>query len=162
MSNLSLFPPEIIQAAQDAQRAYPAVPACVTLAQWAIESAYGREIPPGSNNYFGIKAVRGQAFVMARTHEFIGGRMVSVSQPFARYPSATACFLAHARLLADSPIYADARAAGGEAGTDWRDFVAAMAKHYATAPNYATVIIHEIEDNALDLYDLSPEQPLVA
>jgi flagellum-specific peptidoglycan hydrolase FlgJ len=58
------FHADIIQAAQSAQRAYPCVFACVTLAQWAIESGYGREIPAGSNNFFGIKAVRGQAYVV--------------------------------------------------------------------------------------------------
>ncbi len=129
----------------------------MTLAQWAIESAYGKEIPPGSNNYFGIKAVHGQAYVMAWTHEFVGGRMVRVMASFAKYPTPLGSFLAHAHLLADSPIYSAARA-----HNDWAGFVEAMAKHYATAPKYAAAIIKEIEVYDLNAYNVAAEQQLVA
>jgi flagellum-specific peptidoglycan hydrolase FlgJ len=151
------FHADIIQAAQSAQRAYPCVFACVTLAQWAIESGYGREIPAGSNNFFGIKAVRGQAYVMAMTSEYLHGRWLRMSCAFAKYPTPAGSFLAHARLLATSGFYEAARH-----DADWKQFVVDMAKHYATAPNYAAVIIKEIEAYRLDEYNLCPEIRLVA
>lgn len=144
-----LFPAEIIQAAQDAERAYPCVPACVTLAQWAVESGFGQHIPPGSNNYFGIKAVAGQASVMAMTSEYLAGRWVKMQCPFAKYPTALGSFLAHAHLLATSGYYAAARADKG-----WQQFVIDMAKHYATAPTYAVTITHMIEVNHLDAFNI--------
>jgi len=58
------FPPAVIAAAVAAHHRWR-VPASVTLAQWAVESAFGTAMPRGSNNPFGIKAGQGQPFVEA-------------------------------------------------------------------------------------------------
>ena len=82
------FPPDVIAAAQ-ASHAKWKIPASVTLAQWAWESGWGRHMPAGSNNPFGIKAVKGQPQVEASTREVVQGRSVTVSQPFRKFASLT-------------------------------------------------------------------------
>ena len=61
-------PPDIIAAAREAQRKWK-IPASISLAQWALESGWGRHMPPGSNNPFGMKARPGDPFVTVRTRE---------------------------------------------------------------------------------------------
>lgn len=102
------FPPEVVSAAQASMRKWK-VPASVTLAQWALESNYGRSMPHGSNNPFGIKALPGQAFVVAWTHETLHGVYQAVPQHFARFDSLEEAFEAHARLLATSHYYVKAQ-----------------------------------------------------
>ena len=55
---VSQYPSEVIAAAQAAEKAfYPLGPfVSVSLAQWALESAYGHAEPAGSNNPFGIRS----------------------------------------------------------------------------------------------------------
>ena len=144
------FTPLIIAAAQAAQRRF-AVPSSVTMAQWAVESAYGTHLPPGSNNCFGIKAVAGQACVTAMTWEHIGGRDVRVEQRFARYPSLADGFAAHARLLATSRYYAAAMKTW--LSGDLADGVTEMAHAYATDPRYAATIMGVIAANDLARFD---------
>jgi len=148
---MSFFPAEIVTAAQAAYAKYfPKGPyASVTLAQWAIESAYGAHMPLGSNNPFGIKAVPGQQYVAAKTKEFLNGQMVEVVQNFAKYDTVEEAFEAHAKLLATSHLYAKAQAAGSVEG-----YVRSMAPVYATAPNYASVILGLIAKANLTQYDL--------
>ena len=145
------FSTEVIAGAQSAQKVYPVVPASDTMAQWAIESNWGKAMPSGSNNPFGIKAVQGQAYVSAMTTEYLGGKRVSIPQKFAKYDSIAQAFLAHARLLATSKYYAAARAQ-----KNTHDFVTEMAKKYATAPNYGEVINRIIDQYKLEQYDLKP------
>ena len=148
------FPDDVIEAAKIAHKKYfPKGPyASVTLAQWAVESAYGREMPPGSNNPFGIKAVVGQPYVETLTREVIHGVSEKIEQKFAKYASIADAFEAHAKLLATSPIYAEAQAANTV-----ESYVRAMAKHYATAPNYAAIILNIIRSFDLTLYDSLPD-----
>ena len=58
------------------------VPASVTVAQWAVESAWGASMPPGSNNPFGIKAVGDQPAVESPTREVINGESIKISARF--------------------------------------------------------------------------------
>jgi flagellum-specific peptidoglycan hydrolase FlgJ len=118
-------------AAIDAQKRY-GTPAAVTYAQWALESDYGRRVPAGSNNPFGIKAAPGQASVAAETTEYINGQAVRVRANFAKFSSVADAFAAHAKLLATSPRYAAARARAGDPG----GFADALTGVYATDPNY--------------------------
>lgn len=157
---MSNFPPDVIAAAQASHAKYfPLGPyASVSLAQWAIESAYGRAMS-GKNNPFGIKATpdqinAGQASVRW-TKEYYGGQYHNVEQYFADYPDMTGAFDAHAKLLATSPIYVEAQHA-----TNVLDYVTAMAKHYATAPNYASVIMGIIHSALLTQYDSDPANVL--
>jgi len=110
---MNSFPPEVIAAAQESERKwYPMGPfVSVSLAQWALESAYGRAMPSGSNNPFGIKALPGQLDVIAWTHETLHGVYVSLPQHFAKFASLQEAFDAHAKLLATAPCYHAAQAA---------------------------------------------------
>lgn len=146
--------PELIAAAQTAQRKW-GVPASVSLAQFGLESGWGEHMPPGSNNPFGIKVIPGQPFVAVPTHEFIGGRFVTVTAKFAAYVSFAEAFDAHARLLATHPIYADAMAKL----PDVNEFAVAMAMHYATDPNYAGKLIGLMRMGNLYQYDVAPAAP---
>jgi flagellum-specific peptidoglycan hydrolase FlgJ len=107
------FPADVIDAAQESERKfYPYGPfVSVSLAQWALESAYGRAEPAGSENPFGIKAVAGQDYVVAWTHETLHGQYVAIPQHFAKYASLAEAFDAHASLLAHAPCYHAAQAA---------------------------------------------------
>ena len=110
---MTQFPTEVIAAAQASEKAFwPNGPfPSVSLAQWALESAYGADMPAGSDNPFGIKAVAGQADVVAWTHETLHGVYVSLPQHFAKYANMNEAFLAHAKLLATAPCYHAAQAA---------------------------------------------------
>jgi flagellum-specific peptidoglycan hydrolase FlgJ len=142
--------PEVIAAAQAAQRAYAQAPTSVTIAQFGQESGWGKSMPPDSFNPFGIKALAGQPFVMAQTHEVVGGRAVRVLAPFRKYGSLAEAFLDHARLLATEPVYAEAR---GKL-PDIAGYVQAMAAHYATDPHYAEDLLALIRGDGLAQYDL--------
>lgn len=151
MTNLPLA---VIAAAQASHKRYfPKGPyASVSLAQWAIESAWGKSVS-GKNNYFGIKATpaqisSGQATVRW-TQEFYDGAYHKVEQWFADYPDENGSFDAHAKLLATSPIYVAAQAA-----TTPESYVRAMAKPYATAPNYADVILAVMRSHNFYQFDL--------
>lgn len=146
----SQFPADVVAAAQASHsKYYPKGPyASVSLAQWAVESAYGHDEPPGSNNPFGIKAVAGQPYVISMTREVINGISEHIPQHFAKYFSLTEAFDAHAKLLATSPIYAEAQAA-----TTPEAYVRAMAKPYATAPNYPDVVLAVMKSQNLYQFD---------
>src|SRR5262249_32080407 len=94
----SPFPDDIISAAQ-ASRDKWKILASVTLAQWALESAWGRKMPLGSNNPFGIKAASGEAFVEATTREHINGQDVTITARFRKFGSIAEAFDEHDRLL---------------------------------------------------------------
>jgi flagellum-specific peptidoglycan hydrolase FlgJ len=123
------FPDDVIEAARAAElKYYPLGPfVSVSLAQWALESAYGRAEPAGSDNPFGIKAVAGQASVVAMTHETLHGVYVALPQRFAVYASLSEAFDAHAKLLATAPCYHAAQAAQTP-----EDYAMALQGVYAT------------------------------
>lgn len=118
------------------------------LAQADIESAGWTRLT-GVNNGFGIKATSAQQaagnFTMCPTHEFVNGRSVAVSAPFVNFASLADAYEQHAMLFVRVKLYA----AGAAAKTP-RQFVVEIAKHYATAPNYAQVVIGIMDK--LDLY----------
>lgn len=139
------FPTNIIAAAQASQMKWH-VPASVTLAQWAVESAFGRFMPAGSNNPFGIKATQGQPYVLARTHEVIHGRSVPIMARFAKYPSIIDAFGAHAELLATHAAYKPAM----QHAASPDEFANALTGVYATDPHYGATLISVM--HAHDLY----------
>jgi flagellum-specific peptidoglycan hydrolase FlgJ len=136
-----------VPAAQAAQAA-TGIPASVTLAQWCQESAWGQDMPPGSNNPFGIKATPGQPYVTARTREFTAGHYVWIMAPFAKYATLEDAFMAHAELLATSPAYAPAMAAL----PDVTGFCMGL-RAYATDPAYCTELMTLIAEEGLAQYD---------
>lgn len=147
---MSHYLPAIISAAQKAQQDH-SVPASVSLAQFAIESGYGKHMPIGSYNAFGIKAVSGQPSVTARTREVIHGKTVYVDAQFRKFADFNEAFEEHAKLLS-RPLYADAMHAW-KVDHDLERGVRLMAHKYATDPNYATVILSVIHSQNLQQYD---------
>lgn len=148
------FTNEIITAAQTAQH-QTNVPASVTMAQWALESAYGTEMPSGSNNPFGIKAKGGAPYVMAMTTEIYNGKSERLLQPFAKYATLGDAFIAHGHLLETVSLYKQAMETW--LAGDLMNGISLMAKHYATDPNYSAKIKDIIARNNLDSFDkLSP------
>ncbi len=139
-------PPDgLVRAAQAAQERWH-VPAAVTLAQWALESTWGHSTPPGSNNPFGIKAAKGQPFVMAPTTEEVHGRRVHIIAPFRVFPSMLDAFDAHGELLATGTAYIGARPL-------WRDpdaYARALTHHYASDSGYGDSLIRVMRGS--DLY----------
>lgn len=79
-------------------------PAELTIAQWALESGWGNHAP--GNNCFGIKYYKG-AFgrQTLATTEYINGKLVSLPQDFATFPSLEACFEKHALLITKGTRY---------------------------------------------------------
>lgn len=82
-----LFPDDIVSAAQASHVKWQ-IPASLTLAQWAVESNYGKAMPKDSNNPFGIKALPGQPTVTAITSEdSSGSNKPTGTQPFRKFAS---------------------------------------------------------------------------
>lgn len=144
---MSGFPPDIIAAAQTSHHAYPSCLASLSLAQWAVESAWGANSP--GNNPFGIKHMTGFPDQVFHTHEVIHGQRVAVDCTFAAFPSIADAFTAHAALIATRPQYAPAIAKLPDVAA----YVTALAHVYATDPNYAHLILSIINGHNLTQYD---------
>jgi flagellum-specific peptidoglycan hydrolase FlgJ len=131
LSNLT----DAAAAAVQTERAYE-LPAELTLAQWALESDWGVELPPGSNNPFGIKAVGNQPFVQAETTEYINNAPQRVMANFRAFPSLVDAFNYHAELLTTSRIYSNAWQAY-LMDHDLVGLIRGISAHYSTSPTYA-------------------------
>jgi hypothetical protein len=142
------FPPDVIGAAQTSHRRWN-IPASVSLAQWALESNWGRQMPTGSNNPFGIKAAAGQPYVEATTREVIRGKSVTVAARFRKFASINEAFDQHGQLLATAPPYARARALVANPDA----FADALTGVYATDPNYGTALKRIMKTYNLYQYD---------
>ena len=142
------------------------VPAALTMAQWAIESGWGKFAP--GNNCFGIKAsstspgrqllTTKEWFTEAELRAFLavgGGRTAAPVSPaqsrgarrlytvkdwFAAYETLDACFAEHARLLSSGSFY---RAAFQQYLKDHKveAYARAIAVHYSTTPSYADAVL---------------------
>lgn len=129
----SKFPVDVISGAQAIQEKY-GVPASVTLAQWAVESAYGRSTPPSSNNPFGIKAKSGEPYVTAWTSEYVNGKKVNVQARFRKFDSYAEAFDARGLLLSSASLYAGAMKHKAEPDRFAEEIHKAG---YATDPDYS-------------------------
>lgn len=129
------IPHEIISAAQESEKKW-SIPASVSIAQWAIESGYGRHMPPGSFNPFGIKARAGEPRVGARTREVLGGKTVYINDGFRKFASIAEAFDKHGEFLATRTPYAHARTKLPDPDA----FADALTGVYATDPHYGTVL----------------------
>lgn len=145
------FPSDILTAAQHTERMF-GVPACVTLAQWALESAYGKHSP--GNNPFGHKGSYLGQSVLFTTHEVINGKSVELVDKFCRYPDIEVAFKEHGRKLAYGKPYLGCNKFIG----DWRAFVQCIGKIYATDPSYVGKIIALIERFHLYDYNLPKKE----
>lgn len=147
------YPPDVIKAAQDSQRE-TGVPASITLAQWALESGYGKKMPPGSNNPFGIKAVGDQPGVDAMTKEDYGHGKVTVSQRFRKFDSLSDAFKEHARLLSEGKYLKHVM----EHKDDPDKMADALTGTYATDTEYGTLLKSIMKSGNLYQYNTLPAQ----
>ena len=141
-------PPDVVEAAQLSYRQW-GVPASVTLAQWAVESAWGAAMPPDSNNPFGIKATGTQPAVESVTREVEGGQSVFKPQPFRKFNTLAEAFDAHGRLLATSVLYKPAM----QHASDPEAFADALTGVYATDPQYGYILKYVIRTYGFGQYD---------
>jgi flagellum-specific peptidoglycan hydrolase FlgJ len=148
------FPLEVIQAAVASMNKWH-VPASITLAQWALESGFGKHMPSGSNNPFGMKARKGDDFVEAKTKEAIGDEEITVTAKFRKFVSIAEAFDEHAKLLATSKAYAKAM----KAANDPDKFADALTGVYATDPHYGQKLKDKMKTYELYRYD-KPDKPL--
>jgi hypothetical protein len=145
------LPPPVVSAAEASQGRWE-VPAPVTLAQWAIESAWGAAMPPGSNNPFGIKAVSNQPGVPSVTHEVVNGQTITVTVNFRVFPSIDDAFDEHGRLLATNPVYSAAMQQKQHPDA----FADALTGVYATDPQYGSKLKWVMQHFNLDTYRTAP------
>jgi flagellum-specific peptidoglycan hydrolase FlgJ len=145
---MATFPPGVIQAAVRSAQTWH-IPASVTLAQWALESDYGKAMPPGSNNPFGIKAKAGEAYVLASTREVVNGKSIEVNAKFRKFFSLDNAFDDHGRLLATCPAYLAAQRVRNDANA----FADALTGVYATDPHYGWKLKTIMQGNNLYQYD---------
>jgi flagellum-specific peptidoglycan hydrolase FlgJ len=130
---------------------YPPALTPVTVAQFLLESDWGRRGLGAANNYFGIKARDGEPSITLETTEFVNGRPVRVPQQFRRYDSMAESFADHARLICDrrrpngEKIYAAALAHP----TDPVAFAQALTGVYATDPEYGNKLVAIMKDRGL-------------
>lgn len=132
------------------------VPASVSLAQWAVESGWGKFMPAGSNNPFGMKARANETgpVVVSRTREVHTsgpkkGQEYYIDAAFRKFDSIEHAFVEHAKLVGTAPVYAAARAKL----PDVNAYVDEMAKRYATDPQYAATLKSVMRSNDLYRYD---------
>src|SRR5579859_1950720 len=148
-------PPADVIAAARAAAAKWRIPACVLLAQWALESGWGRREPPGSHNPFGEKAPAGAPGVAAPTTEVIGGKVEHVTGVFRAFLDLTDAFDFHAEHLATSHwcIGARARLPDVEAFCDALGGGTPERPNYSTSPVYGQSLMEVIRDSNLTAYD---------
>jgi len=151
MSNLD---PAVVKAAVNSFRKW-GIPASVSLAQFALESGWGKK-DLGCFNYFGMKAACGAdgkpvvPFVMEHTREVDKyGHDYYVDAPFRKFADAIEAFDEHAKLLATRPAYAKARAKLPSADA----FADALTGVYATDPKYGTLLKEIMHGSNLYQYD---------
>jgi peptidoglycan hydrolase-like protein with peptidoglycan-binding domain len=142
---------EVIAAAQTSHLKW-GVPASVSLAQFILESNWGRSMPggPSSNNPFGIKARAGEPSVAAQTHEVEHGATITIVARFRRFSSLTEAFDAHGALLARGKPYALAMMHKDDPDR----FADALTGHYATDPMYGSKLKDLMRRNNLYQYDV--------
>ena len=128
--------------------------ASLTIAQAILESGWGTsKLAKNSNNLFGIKG-KGKNY---KTFEYINGKRVDIVDSFKVYPDWETSVSDHSGLFLRLSRYQNLI---GE-----RDYKEACRKvhkdGYATAPDYADVLIGIIEKYQLFLYDVISEKRFV-
>jgi flagellum-specific peptidoglycan hydrolase FlgJ len=129
---------------------YPPALTPVTVAQFLLESDWGRRAIGDANNYFGIKARDGEPSVSVSTTEYENGQPVKVVQQFRKYDSMAESFADHARLICDRTrngmkIYS---AALGHP-SDPVAFAHALTGVCATDPKYGEKLVAIMRDRGL-------------
>ena len=146
--------PDVIAAAQAANSKWH-IPASVLIAQWALESGWGRREPRGSNNPFGEKAPAGAHGVAAPTTEDVGGAVVHINATFRAFLNIDDAFDFHAEHLATSHCFIPARTClpDVEKFCDALGGGTAAKPNYSTSPVYGRSLTAIIRDSNLEAYD---------
>lgn len=147
-------PPDIASAAVASQVKWK-VPASISLAQWAVESAWGASMPTDSNNPFGIKAAPGQAGVDANTREVYGGQEVRIVAKFRKFENLAEAFDLHGKLLASNRVYAPAMALAADPDA----FADALTGVYATDPKYGYTLKWVMRNYNFGQYNQAEAKP---
>jgi LysM repeat protein len=122
------------------------IPASITLAQGCLESNNGNStLATRGNNHFGIKC-----------HDWTGKKIYhdddARHECFRSYDSPYESYMDHSQFLTTRPRYAELFELKPH---DYRGWARGLKNAgYATANNYATLLIKIIEDNELYRYDL--------
>lgn len=141
-------PPEVVDAAVKSKVKYR-VPASVTIAQWAVESAWGASMPPDSNNPFGIKAVGDQPAVESPTREVEDGKSIAIVAKFRKFDSLEQAFDLHGKLLGEGRPYVNAM----KLADDPEAFADALTGVYATDPEYGMTLKWVMKNYGLLAHD---------
>lgn len=144
---MQTIPKAVAQAAIASQTKW-GIPASVSIAQWALESNWGKSMS-GKNNPFGIKALAGHTSTPRMTWEVVRGQHVRMVQNFADFSSLEEAFDLHGKLLATAKPYAAAR----KVLPDANKFTTALTGVYATDPQYGAKLRATMRAHNLYQYD---------
>lgn len=145
------FLDQLVPAAQACQRA-TGIPASFTLAQAALESAWGASgLARRGFNLFGVKADRAWKgpVVWMDTAEVINGKRVIVPAKWRAYPTWLDCMTDRAAFFRTNPRYA--KCFQEVTGHGWARAVARAG--YATDPEYAERLIAVMDGRNMTRFD---------
>lgn len=141
-----------IAAAAVADMRQSKVLASITIAQAALESAWGASAP--GNNLFGIK---GSGTTHA-TQEYINGQWVVIQAGFRCYTDWCGSIADHSQFLIVNERYTRAGFFDRCGEKDYKGAARALqSAGYATDPQYANKLIQIIEANGLAKFDVAEE-----
>lgn len=118
------------------------LPASIVAAQLILESGWGKHIPEGSNNYFGIKSDGTQPYVTCYTYEYYNGKYIRVLAKFRKYGSLKESIIDYGRFIYENPRYWRAIANRID---PVKYILEIQNAGYATSPNYADKILRIAE-----------------
>lgn len=130
------------------------ISAALTIAQAALESAWGRSgLTVQANNLFGVKGTSPAGSITLPTREFSGGRWVTVNAAFRAYRNWGESIADHAKLLTGGVSW-NRQLYSKVIGADARTAAQEVAKAgYATDPGYAGKLIALMDEHGLYTYD---------
>ncbi len=136
----------LLPYATAAQEKWPGMRASVCIAQAALETAWGKR-PIGGWNLWGLKDLKwnpGKIVVKTKEWDKDLRDFVTVEAEFEDFQTPEEAFGVYGRLVNNSPTYADARSC-----VDLVSYVRALAKHWATDPQYAEKVLWIIKEAGL-------------
>lgn len=135
------------------------IPASLTIAQAALESAWGdSELARRANNLFGMKGTGPAGTIDIWTTEYAGGKKQQISAKFRAYRNWEESIADHGRLIMNG-IKDKPKRYHGVLGADWRTASYEIWRGgYATDPAYPQKLIQLIETHQLWKYDEKREE----
>lgn len=143
--------------------------ACVTLAQFILESGWGKsELAQNANNCFGMKknlsgntwkcsTWDGKSVCWKKTQEYDGGEH-TITAAFRKYPSIEDSIADHSAYLTGAMNGSKKRYAGLKGETNYKDAITIIANGgYATSPSYKNMVVNLIEQYNLTKYNVKKE-----